>query len=60
METEILNELENAPPRGLYLDELSKKLNRSRNTISKHVGILEAKEKVRVELVGRTKLVTLF
>ena len=45
--------------RGLSLQELSNITGLSRNTISKHISILEARKEVTLDKVGNSKLVYL-
>lgn len=45
--------------RGLSLEEICKTTGLCRNTVSKYVGILEAKEAVSIDIVGNVKLVSL-
>lgn len=60
MEKKIVSALrETDKLRGLSLEELHKITGLCRNTISKHVGILEAKKTVLIDVVGNNKLVCL-
>lgn len=43
--------------KGLSIEELSKLTGACRTTISKHVGILEAKNKVSIEKCGNIKFI---
>jgi len=61
MEKRILKVLKNnSKTRGLSLEELSRKTGLCRGTISKHIGILEAKNNVTVEKVGNLRLVSFY
>jgi predicted transcriptional regulator len=55
----ILRESNKNRRRGCSLEELHQKTGLCRTTISKHIGILEAKEKVIIENYGNMKLVYL-
>jgi GNAT superfamily N-acetyltransferase len=55
VEKEIRSLLENSPD-GMQIDEIAKKLNLVRHTVSKYLQILEAKKLVMHRTVGRTKL----
>jgi predicted transcriptional regulator len=63
VEEKILTVLEKADKRerrkGVSLEELSKETGLCRTTVSKHVGILEAKKQAIVENYGNMKLVYL-
>lgn len=63
MEKQILSVLtksnKNDRIRGCSLQELHKRTGLCRTTISKHVGILEAKDQVVVENLGNMKMVYL-
>ncbi len=54
-EKEIQSLLKNSPD-GMQIDEIAKKLNLVRHTVSKYLQILEAKKLVMHRTVGRTKL----
>ncbi|MGD8539613.1 MAG: GNAT family N-acetyltransferase [Candidatus Aminicenantes bacterium] len=54
-EKEILSLLKESPD-GIQVDEIAKKLNLVRHTVSKYLQILEAKKLVMHRTVGRTKL----
>ena len=54
-EKEILSLLKESPD-GITVDEIAKKLNLVRHTVSKYLQILEAKKLVMHRTVGRTKL----
>ncbi len=58
-EKRILAILDEAPPRGFSIEELSTAAKLSRGTVSKNVAILEAKDRVEIEKVGPLKLVRL-
>jgi ribosomal protein S18 acetylase RimI-like enzyme len=55
VEKEILSLLK-GPPDGMQVDEIAKKLNLVRHTVSKYLQILNAKKLVMYRTVGRTKL----
>jgi GNAT superfamily N-acetyltransferase len=55
VEKEIQSLLKNSPD-GMQIDEIAKKLNLVRHTVSKYLQILEAKKLVMHRTVGRTKL----
>ncbi len=55
VEKEILALLRESPE-GIQVDELAKKMNLVRHTVSKYLQILEAKKLVMYRAVGRTKL----
>jgi GNAT superfamily N-acetyltransferase len=55
VEKEIQFLLKNSPD-GMQIDEIAKKLNLVRHTVSKYLQILEAKKLVMHRTVGRTKL----
>ena len=55
VEKEILPLLKDSPD-GMQIDEIAKKLNLVRHTVSKYLQILEAKKLVMHRTVGRTKL----
>ncbi len=55
VEKEILSLLKNSPD-GMQIDEIAKKLNLVRHTVSKYLQILKAKKLVMHRTVGRTKL----
>ena len=63
MEKKILTVLNDSNKKerrkGLSIEELSKLTGACRTTISKHVGILEAKNKVIIENCGNIKLIYL-
>ena len=60
MEKKILTAIEKSGKnRGLSLEEICKVTGLCRNTVSKHVGILEAKESVFIDIIGNVKLVCL-
>jgi len=55
VEKEIQSLLKNSPD-GMQIDEIAKKLNLVRHTVSKYLQILEAKKLVMHRTAGRTKL----
>ena len=55
VEKEILSLLKDSPD-GMQVDEIAKKLNLVRHTVSKYLQILKAKKLVMHRTVGRTKL----
>jgi ribosomal protein S18 acetylase RimI-like enzyme len=55
IEKEILSLLKNFPD-GIQVDEIAKKLNLVRHTVSKYLQILQAKKLVMHRTVGRTQL----
>jgi len=55
VEKEILSLLKDSPD-GIQVDEIAKKLNLVRHTVSKYLQILKAKKLVMHRTVGRTKL----
>ena len=55
VEKEILSLLKDSPD-GMQVDEIAKKLNLVRHTVSKYLQILKAKKLVMYRTVGRTKL----
>lgn len=55
VEKEILSLLKDSPD-GIQVDEVAKKLNLVRHTVSKYLQILKAKKLVMYRTVGRTKL----
>ena len=55
VEKEILSLLKDSPD-GIQVDEVAKKLNLVRHTVSKYLQILKAKKLVMHRTVGRTKL----
>ena len=55
VEKEILSLLKDSPD-GIQVDEIAKKLNLVRHTVSKYLQILKAKKSVMHRTVGRTKL----
>jgi len=55
VEKEIQSLLKNSPD-GMQIDEIAKKLNLVRHTVSKYLQILKAKKLVMHRTVGRTKL----
>ena len=55
VEKEILSLLKDFPD-GMQVDEIAKKLNLVRHTVSKYLQILKAKKLVMYRTVGRTKL----
>ena len=54
-EKEILSLLKDSPD-GMQVDEIAKKMNLVRHTVSKYLQILQAKKLVMYRTVGRTKL----
>ncbi len=55
----LIDSNKNNRRRGCSIEELHQKTGLSRTTISKYIGILEAKNKVIVELYGNMKIVYL-
>lgn len=56
MEEQILGEV-NQHPTGIWIEEIARNLKISRQTVSKYVGQLEAKNEVRVSREGQMKRV---